>query len=60
MEIRDLYDENKRLTGQTIRKNEKVPNGTYIIIVKVFIENKDGKLLLQKRNKKYTVVVNGL
>lgn len=51
MEIRDLYDENKRLTGQTIRKGEKVPSGAYIIIVKVFIENKDGKLLLQKRNK---------
>lgn len=49
MEKRDLYDENRILTGETIFKNEEIPAGKYILIVMTFIENLDGKFLIQKR-----------
>lgn len=51
MEIRDLYDGNKKLTGETIYKGEKVPEGRYYLTVMVFMENSNGELLLQKRSK---------
>lgn len=50
MEIRDLYDSNKKLTGETIYKGEKVPEGRYYLTVMVFMENSKGELLLQKRS----------
>lgn len=37
MELRDLYDENKELTGGTIYKGQDVPKGRYYITVVVFI-----------------------
>lgn len=49
MEIRDLYDVNKNLTGKTFVKGEQVPNGYYYLIVAVIIENSDGNFLIQKR-----------
>ncbi len=49
MELRDLYNSKKILTNETIRKGENVPSGRYYITVVVFIENSDGKFLLQKR-----------
>lgn len=52
MEKRDLYDENKNLTGETIFKGEAVPKGRYYITVAVFIQNDDGKFLIQKRVQK--------
>ena len=51
MEKRDLYDINRKLTGQTIYKNEKIPANRYIIVVLVFIQNSQGKFLIQKRSK---------
>ena len=50
MEKRDLYDANKKLTGETIFKGEKTPEGRYIIVVLVFIQNSEGKFLIQKRS----------
>ena len=52
MEYRDLYDENRKLTGEKILKDNKIPEGKYINTVVIFIENKRGELLLQV-NKKY-------
>jgi len=52
MEIRDLYDVNRKLTGETIEKGQKVPLGRYYVTVIAFIENSDGKFLIQKRSKK--------
>lgn len=52
-EIRDLYDENRNLTGQTVRKGEPTPEGSYIIVVLIFIENSEGKFLIQRRSRKY-------
>lgn len=49
MEIRDLYNENKELTGETIVKGEAVPKGRYYITVVVWIQNDNGEFLIQKR-----------
>lgn len=52
MEIRDLYDEDKNLTNETIIKGENVPKGRYYITVVVWIENSNGEFLIQQRTKK--------
>lgn len=52
MEKRDLYNENRELTGETIYKNEKIPNGKYIVVVIIFIQNSEGKFLIQKRSQR--------
>ena len=49
MELRDLYNSNRILTGETIEKGQDVPSGRYYITVVVFIENNNGEFLLQKR-----------
>ena len=49
MELRDLYDSKRMLTGKTIEKGQSVPPGYYYITVVVFIENDKGEFLLQKR-----------
>lgn len=50
MEVRDLYDINKNLTGETIIKGEKVPHDRRILVVAIWIENSKGQLLIQKRS----------
>lgn len=52
MELRDLYDENKKITGETIYKGQDVPEGRYYITVVVFIQNNKNEFLIQKRVKK--------
>lgn len=52
MEKRDLYDIERNFTGETIFKGEEVPEGKYIIVVLVFIQNSEGKFLIQKRSKR--------
>ena len=49
MELRDLYNSKRILTGEVIEKGKEVPLGSYYITVVVFIENEQGKFLLQKR-----------
>ena len=56
MEKRDLYDENRNLTGETILKGEEIPEEKYIIVVLVYIQNSAGKFLIQKRSQ----IKNGL
>lgn len=51
IEKRDLYDINRNLTGKTIFKGEPIPDNNYIIVVLVFIQNSEGKFLIQKRSK---------
>ena len=48
MEKRDLYDENKILTGEVISKGDYVPKGRYYLTVVVWIENSKGEFLIQK------------
>ena len=50
MEKRDLYDINRNLTGETIYKGQTIPEGKYILVVLSFIENSEGKFLIQKRS----------
>lgn len=50
MEKRDLYDINRKLTGETIYKGEKIPKNRYINVVLVFIQNSKGEFLIQKRS----------
>ncbi len=52
MELRDLYNAKKILTGKTIEKGQVVPQGNYYITVVVFIQNNMGEFLLQKRVEK--------
>lgn len=50
MELRDLYDKNKKITGEVIKKGESIPKGKYILVVVVWIQNSKGELLLQQRS----------
>ena len=50
MEERDLYDENKNLTGETIFKGDPIPENRYIIVVMVIIQNSKKEFLIQKRS----------
>lgn len=52
MEYRDLYDENRNLTGEKILVGDKIPEGKYYLTVVLFIENNKNELLFQI-NKKY-------
>ena len=52
MEKRDLYDSNRNLTGETIYKGEQTPDGKFIVVVLIFIQNSEGKFLIQKRSKR--------
>lgn len=51
MEKRDLYDKERKLTGETIYKGKSVPKGKYIIVILVMIQNSKGEFLIQKRSK---------
>lgn len=51
MEVRDLYDKDRKLTGETILKGEQIPENRYIIVMLIFIQNSEGKFLIQKRSK---------
>lgn len=54
MEYRDLYDENKNLTGEKIQKGDHIPQGKYYLTVAVWIQNNKNEFLLQI-NKKYNM-----
>lgn len=51
MELWDLYDANKILTGKQHTRGEIIPKGFYHLVVHVWIKNKDGKYLIAKRAK---------
>ena len=60
MEYLDLYDKNKKITGDIIvRTHDKanVPNNKYINIVLVFIKNCEDKFLLQLTSKEKDSVI---
>lgn len=48
-EIIDLYNVNREHTGQTAIRGEKLPEGTYRMVVHVCIFNSKGEMLIQKR-----------
>ena len=48
-EIIDLYNVDREHTGLTAVRGEKLPEGTYRMVVHVFIFNSRGEMLIQKR-----------
>ncbi len=51
MEYFDIYDKNRNKTGKIIRRGERMNDDEYHLIVHVWLLNKEGKYLLQKRGK---------
>lgn len=49
MELIDLYDENKNLTGEKIVRGEPIPNGKYKLSIHMWIMNDKGEIYIQKR-----------
>lgn len=50
LEKRDLYDINRKLTGEFIYKGQPIPRNRKILVVLVFIQNSNGDFLIQKRS----------
>ncbi|MBR3105938.1 MAG: DUF1653 domain-containing protein [Clostridia bacterium] len=51
MEIWDLYDKDRRLTGETLVRGTQGPEGRYHLVVDVLFLNSKGETLLQRRAK---------
>lgn len=51
LEKRDLYDNQRKLTGEQIYIGEKIPKDRYITTVTLFLQNDKQKLLIEKRSK---------
>lgn len=49
MEIWDLYDADRRLTGETALRGEAIPEGRYHLVVDALFLNSKGETLLQRR-----------
>lgn len=49
MELWDLYDGDRRLTGETMVRGESAPAGRYHLVVDAFFLNSKGETLLQQR-----------
>ncbi|MBR1772354.1 MAG: NUDIX domain-containing protein [Eubacterium sp.] len=45
----DLYDINRNRTGKVLERGNKVPEGYYRLVVHVCVFDKDGRMLIQKR-----------
>lgn len=50
-EKRDLYDLNKNLTNEVINKGDIIPKNRKMLVVAIWIEDLNGKFLVQKRKK---------
>ena len=49
MELFDLYDVNRVMTGKTIERGKEIPAGLYHIVIHVCIFNSKGEMLIQQR-----------
>ena len=50
MEIWDLYNEHRELTGRDHIRGEKVPQGFYHLVVHIWIRNSKGEYLISQRS----------
>ena len=50
MELWDLYDENRIPTGETHVRGERIPEGSYHLVVHVWIRNERGEYLISRRS----------
>lgn len=49
MEIWDLYDENKNVTGKYCLRGDEIPENFYHLVVHVWIKNDKGEYLISQR-----------
>ena len=49
MELFDLYDSQRRLTGETMVRGDRVPDGRWRLVVHICVFNSAGQLLIQQR-----------
>lgn len=49
MELFDLYDDERRLTGETIERGDPLPESRYHLVIHICIFNSEGKMLIQQR-----------
>ena len=49
MELWDIYDADRKLTGKTMVRGEAFEEGAYHLVVHVCVFNSDGKMLIQQR-----------
>ena len=49
MELRDVYDKDRNLTGRTHVRGTPIPEGDYILVVDIWIRNAKGEYLISKR-----------
>ena len=50
MEIWNLYNERRELTGRTHTRGEAIPQGCYHLVVHVWIRNSQGEYLISQRS----------
>ena len=50
MEIWDLYNDKREITGKTHIRGEEVPDGFYHLVVNVWIKNSRGEYLISRRS----------
>lgn len=55
MEVWDLYDENKNITGKDCIRGEEIPDNYYHLVVHVWIKNYKGEYLIAQRSEKKTI-----
>ena len=50
MELWDAYSKNEELTGDTLVRGEKIPEGLYHLVCEVLVRHIDGSFLCMKRS----------
>ena len=50
MEVWDLYDENKNITGKDCIRGEEIPDNYYHLVVHVWIKNNKNEYLISQRS----------
>lgn len=51
MEVWDLYDENKNITGKYCVRGDEIPDDCYHLVVHVWIKNNKGEYLISQRSE---------
>lgn len=53
MEYLQVFDKNKNILNEKVERKNKnnLPEGKYYMVILIFIENRDGKFLMQKTSK---------
>jgi len=49
IELWDILDENRRLTGRTHKRGKPLPDGDFHLVVRAWIANKKGEFLIARR-----------